>query len=205
MRRHPRRTAFALAAAALPVATAAAAVHLEVTAHNGIADGQDDLIAQFDTWNDTTWDVRIWADDPGVRVYDLTFDITADGNLTFTTLGQIDPTNVHDFLAEAPGTLAGNTISDVNFTDISFIGTGYVLPTAPASAWLAYSGFVANGGGFDGLVPPGRIDAAVTNATFEGGAQDFVYHGVQSYIEPTPGAAATLMLASGLLTARRRR
>lgn len=196
-----------LALLALLAAPASAAIHIEIEAFGTTPDGADTDIAQFDTWGTTTWSVWVWSDEPGVTLYGLEFGITADPNLTLTTLGAVNPAAPHTFSFESAGTLNPSAITGISLQDPSLAPFGYALPTSAASAWLVYDAFGANGGGAGvaGLEPPGRIDAGAVTLNTAGATPDVIYHGVQSYVEPAPAGVALLALATPCLGARRRR
>ncbi len=194
-----------LAGVALLTPAAAGAIHIEIAQDWDTPDGVDDAIAQFDTWNDTTWNVWVWSDEPGVRLYGLELAVTAGPNLTVSSAGTTNPTGPHAFSFESDGIVGASQIVDISVQDPSLIGLGYVLPTSPASAWLFYDSFTLNGGGFGGLEPFERIDAASVQLNVDGATPDVELHGVYAYPEPAPGTASGLLIAAGALGARRRR
>lgn len=180
-------------------------VYIEVAWTDYGPDGADDLVPEFETRFMTSYSVWMWADEPGVVLTGIDFDVTMGTELSVLALGVVDPDARHAFLIESPGTGAGDRINNISAVDLPLPGFGYELPGGPAGAWLLYAGFVVNPGDF-GLVSHGRVDAVLNTLTFAQGtaAQSVHLFGVQSYPEPTPGSFVPLVLASVGVGRRRR-
>jgi hypothetical protein len=188
----------------LAAGIAGAGVHIEIAALSEGADGLDTfgaVIGQPDPLG-----VWIWADEPGVEVKSVGFDILGavfgstvpdDSQYVFDAPGQADPSGLF-LLASDPGVLVDQSLIQGVFMSTFPLGAPpIVLPTDPGAALLIYTDLSGTAWAFTGGARPS--DVSVFGAFSP--IKDISLHGW--YQIPAPAAAAPLALAAAF--ARRRR
>ncbi len=182
---------------------ACAGVHIEVAQVWRGPDGQDNHdIMMYDPALLAVW---IWADEPGVQIHWLSFDVIGVsspaspslGGYEFTGVGTADPS--HLFLDRSNGTwVYPSLIRDVWMFALPVPIYAVTLPTDMSEALLVYGDFtgeaVSQGGGV-------RVANVLINGP-DGPIEDISVYGL--YQTPTPGICG-VFLAAGLMCARRRR
>lgn len=171
----------------LGMGMAAGDVYFEVTGHGEAPDGNT---SDFPFYYDGYFDVYAWGGGDDTTLELAEFDIVLGyGEVTFHELGTVDPGGL--FATTDPGTIQSDRIDDVLVSTVP--NPGVALPQSAGEALLLYSNFHMYFDGYVGVA----VEDILTNA----GSSPTI-HSIG--VETTPEPGTLLLLAIGLLAARRR-